>query len=474
MSEITLFVEPPMGFQPRYGLVLKFMQPLDVAKLPEKLRAHTQPGDLAGQQYLQSTQPQLPSFYMPNDRTLMIAPDALLRQMLAVSELEQISPLFERARFVEGASELYAIVDVTTLRPMVTPFINMAVMQQGEKFPEEAKPFLEAPNLISAIELTINLMSAGTNSLVVHAEDAASADQLETLLDHARELQRKQMAANVAKLQQSDDPIERALGQYIERVSSASADSFRPLRDDDRFVCFQMDGASDPQQRQLYSIAVIGILVALLLPAVQAAREAARRSQSMNNLKQLMLALHNNHDVRKRFPAHASYDAEGKPLLSWRVHILPFLEAGELYKQFHLDEPWDSPHNKQLIDFMPDVFANPNLVGEAGKTNYLAVVGSECVFNGTAMGMSFRSITDGTSKTILLVEADADRAVTWTKPDDWQYDANNPAAGLGGIRPGGWLAAFADGSVQFISNDVDRETLKALFTRAGQEVVEVP
>jgi type II secretory pathway pseudopilin PulG len=224
----------------------------------------------------------------------------------------------------------------------------------------------------------------------------------------------------------------------------------------------------------LYSIAVIGILVALLLPAVQAAREAARRSQSMNNLKQLMLALHNNHDVRKRFPAHASYDAEGKPLLSWRVYILPFLEAGELYKQFHLDEPWDSPHNKQLIDFMPDVFANPNLVGEAGKTNYLAVVGSECVFNGTAMGMSFRSITDGTSKTILLVEADADRAVTWTKPDDWQYDANNPAAGLGGLRPGGWLAAFADGSVQFISNDVDRETLKALFTRAGQEVVEVP
>jgi hypothetical protein len=228
---------------------------------------------------------------------------------------------------------------------------------------------------------------------------------------------------------------------------------------------------ADPTQRQLTNVAVIGILVALLLPAVQAAREAARRNQSMNNMKQLMLAMHNHHDMRKSFPAHAICSADGKPLLSWRVQILPLIEEQTLYSQFHLDEPWDSEHNRALVELMPAVLRNPNLVSEAGTTNYLAVVGSECVFDGTAKGIGFAKITDGTSKTVMLVEADADQAVIWTKPDDFEHDANNPAAGLGGMRPGGWLAGFADGSVQFIPAEADNQTINALFTRAGGEVI---
>ena len=235
-----------------------------------------------------------------------------------------------------------------------------------------------------------------------------------------------------------------------------------------------MTATERSEQQTLVMAAVCGILVALLLPAIQAAREAARRAQLMNNMKQLMLALLIYHDAKRSFPAHASYDADGKPLLSWRVHILPYLDEKPLYDQFKLDEPWDSPHNKQLITRMPEVFRNPNLVADDGKTNYLAVVGKECVFDGTAEGMRLAKITDGLSKTIVLVEADADQAVIWTKPDDLAYDANNPAAGLGHLRPGGWNAAFADGSVQLISNDIDREMLSALFTRNDREVVDLP
>jgi hypothetical protein len=72
----------------------------------------------------------------------------------------------------------------------------------------------------------------------------------------------------------------------------------------------------------------------------------------------------------------------------------------------------------------------------------------------------------------MLVEADADRAVVWTKPDDWQYDAKNPRSGLGGLRPGGWLAGWADGHVSFVSDGADDETLRAWFTRAGGERVD--
>jgi hypothetical protein len=278
------------------------------------------------------------------------------------------------------------------------------------------------------------------------------------------------MKAQFAQYAMSEDPVERSLAQYMERVSGSWSERFAPQRDGATLVYFKTDGENAGQQ-QLLSIAVIGILVALLLPAVQAAREAARRNQSMNNMKQIMIAFQNYHDTKRALPAHANYSPDGKPLLSWRVHILPFVEEMTLYSQFKLDEPWDSPHNRALVARMPQVYQNPNLPLEPGKTNYLAVVGEECIMDGTDKGKGLQEITDGTSKTIMLVEAAPDQAVEWTKPDDWEFDANNPTAGLGGIRPGGWLAGFADASVQFISDQVDTEMLKGMFTRGGREVI---
>ena len=213
--------------------------------------------------------------------------------------------------------------------------------------------------------------------------------------------------------------------------------------------------------------------MALLLPAVQAAREAARRAQSTNNLKQLMLAMFNYHDARKAFPAQAIYSDEGKPLLSWRVAILPYIEEQALYDQFHLDEPWDSEHNKQLIAKMPQVYLCPSshLNQADGKTTYVAPVGEELIFDGTKDGARLQRITDGTSKTIMLVDASDDAAVVWTKPDDLEYDAENPLKGLTGHHPGIFNAGIADGSVRAISLDIDLDTLRALFTKAGGEVI---
>jgi len=210
--------------------------------------------------------------------------------------------------------------------------------------------------------------------------------------------------------------------------------------------------------------------VALLLPAVQSSREAARRSQSMNNLKQIGLAMHNYHDVHHTFPPAYHTDKEGKPLLSWRVHILPFVEQSSLYQQFHLDEPWDSEHNKRLIARMPSVYRSPNSKAPPGKTNYLTVRGERTIFPGKeAIGM--QDILDGTSNTILAVEANDDSAVEWTRPDDFVPDPKNPAKGLLGLRPGGFTVLMADGSTRFLSAGIDADILRALFTRDGGEVV---
>jgi prepilin-type processing-associated H-X9-DG protein len=215
-------------------------------------------------------------------------------------------------------------------------------------------------------------------------------------------------------------------------------------------------------------------LVAAMLPAIQKVRSSANRAQSSNNLKQMALAMHNYLDVYKTFPAHASYK-DGKPLLSWRVHILPFIEQDHLYRQFHLDEPWDSEHNRKLIAQMPKVYASPDSrVSSEHKTVYLVPVGKDTIFPPSKEGMKISHITDGTSNTILIVEAADKSAVIWTKPDDLEVKQKNPLAGLNGEDRKGFNAAFADGSVRYLSLSINPQTLWALFTRNGGEVVEQP
>jgi hypothetical protein len=204
-------------------------------------------------------------------------------------------------------------------------------------------------------------------------------------------------------------------------------------------------------------------LDAAVLPLIAKVREAAARAQATNDLKQIALAMHNYHDVYKSFPAQASYDKNKKPLLSWRVHLLPFVEGAELYKQFKLDEPWDSANNKPLIAKMPAVFRSPHIVNaEPGKTTYLVPVGKGLIFDGPKK-TKISQITDGTSNTIFVVEADESRAVWWTQPEDYKVDRKNPKAGL--LRPGApwFLAALADGSVRVFAGAIRDETLWLYF-----------
>jgi hypothetical protein len=243
-------------------------------------------------------------------------------------------------------------------------------------------------------------------------------------------------------------------------------ESLRPKRDGTQLAFF--DHAEGPSMN---GMAVNGVMVALLLPAVQAAREAARRIQSANNIKQIGLAMHSYHDTYRKLPAQAIYDDNGKPLLSWRVHILPFIGEAQLYERFKLDEPWDSPHNIELSKVVVEVYQNPNLPGN--KTTYLAPTGQGMFMEGDKQ-RSFRDIRDGLSNTIMLVEANPDQAVIWSKPDDLPVDVDNPLQHLGKMRAGVFMAGFMDGRVSAVSKEVDREVLKYMFLINDGQAFQLP
>jgi hypothetical protein len=154
---------------------------------------------------------------------------------------------------------------------------------------------------------------------------------------------------------------------------------------------------------------------------------------------------------------------------------LPWIEERKLFDQFHLDEPWDSPHNRALVQQMPAVYADPALANLAreGKTTYVVPVGPGTVFD-TKEGTTFREISDGMSKTVLIVEVPPERAVIWTKPEDWEVDMAHPRRGIERTDRDYFVGAWCDGSAQAMPTDVKSDVLRANLTRAGGELVDWP
>lgn len=200
-------------------------------------------------------------------------------------------------------------------------------------------------------------------------------------------------------------------------------------------------------------------------PVLSQMEKDARRMKSINNLKQIVLAMHIYHDKHGTFPPQALRSKNGDKLLSWRVLLLPFLGQESLYKEFRLDEPWDSEHNLKLVTQMPDLYASSNINREQrtkGMTTYLGVVAEKTLF-ASSEGIPIRKIIDGTSNTIAVVAANADRAVPWTKPDDLEVDLKHPLNGLMGQPGGVFRAGLCDGSVRMIKDSIAPETLRRLF-----------
>ncbi len=462
IEQIVAIAEPPQAGPPRVAILVRMAKPLDKGPILAPLWKTTTEAQLKGKTYRQAKSPMTPSIYQPDDRTIVVASDDLLREIVEGGQPKagKMSKILGR---IAEPSDAMAILLVEPIRPLLAGPLEM--MPLPPPFGDDVK---KLPEQLNSIGVKVNLTGDMAMSLTLKATDEAAAEAVEQTIDKYLTLAQQMATAQAAQRSAgSDDPVEKAMGQYTKRMSEHMFQAIRPVRKGQTLTLATDKGT---QQAQV-QIAVIGVLVALLLPAVQAAREAARRVSSSNNMKQISLAMHNYGQANRVLPPAYKANKDGKPLLSWRVLILPYVEEAGLYDQFHLDEPWDSPNNKPLIAKMPKIYQNPNNGKLAdGKTNYLTVRGKKTIFSG-GEGTSFGKIRDGLSNTIMTVEVPNESAVVWTKPDDFEYNEENPLKGLTGLRMGGFNVGMADGSVRFLRSSIDPKVLKALFTRDGGEPI---
>jgi prepilin-type processing-associated H-X9-DG protein len=296
---------------------------------------------------------------------------------------------------------------------------------------------------VSWAAVGIDCPPQGSLRVVIQSTDAQAADAMRVKL------------ADLLRLAGEQKGIRKVLTKYGEVAAMLA-----PTVEGDRLV-LTFDRRNQGFEK----------LVSALTPPneVIAARRAQR--QAAQNLKHIALAMHSYYGSLEHFPPPVAFSPDGKPLLSWRVSILPYLEEVSLFQQFHLDEPWDSPHNRTLIDKMPAFYRHPVSQAENGRTNYLLPVGNGAAFSADKP-TKFRDITDGVSYTIMVAEVDDEHAAIWTKPDDWAFDPADPSRGLARFSDGDCNAAFFDGSVKMLSwpqTPEDFGRLRALFTCADGE-----
>lgn len=403
-------------------------------------------------------------FYVAlTDRTFILAPKQALRDMFfskrATGPLAKYLPI----------SEANSVVHVVCTREPLRDFLG-PVLEGSANPPAELVALRTAADLLAAAELDIAVLNEQSAvSLTLECYDAHSAADLEQnlagMLRSTDRLLKSQIDA-ARDSGASQAAVEQL--KYYQRLSAQVAGSVERRLEDHRIV-LRVKGDA------LFA-AGLGTLLAegLLTPDEpdQGNANSDAYDQAATNLRRIGAAMSEYQHVHHKLP-QSSQAPDGTARLSWRVHLLPFLGEQSLYERFHLDEAWDSAHNRALVAQMPEVYRGTD-APEGGKTLFLLADQTTAAIASADELSSVIADPAIPPAKILVVEANTSRAVEWTKPEVFAFDPADIFAGLGGLRPGGFLALRANGLVDLVSFTADADEVRACFGRSVAERASVP
>lgn len=419
-----------------FGVVLKFNKPFDKALLKK------------GMSDLEETRQTKSELLTPSDTLAVFLANLDAATYGKPQKLAKDAPLAAALR--EAASGKHLAVLAANL-------VNLPDEIRGDNLPlyvQPFKPLLDAETIVGTIDLGKELKA----ELRVKAATPPRAGEAEKSLGLLADLAHDFIGLGIKELARETKPD---LG-----LKDAAA-LLGQLQKSLKAVKFSTEGTT---ARAALALPLDQPLANIYLSVKRKAQEAATQAQTSNNLKQIALAMHLYHDTMGSLPPAAVCDKKGKPMLSWRVLILPYLEQSALYKEFKLDEPWDSAHNKKLIARMPKTYAVPfPTSAKANETHFRMFVGNDAILD-YLKGGKITEITDGTSNTLMVVTAKD--AVPWTKPDELEFDPEKDMTKLLNFLANDRCpVAFCDGSVQKLKKSISRKSLNALITRNGGEIV---
>lgn len=431
----------PFGLKLDGVLIVQFQKPIDPQALETKIPLKFSDATHNGTTYRAND---LLAYSMPDEKTLILTHPASLPNLLDNQDDQNAAPVVQNAVKKGLDHDLTILARLESLRPL---FQGPAVLL------DEALPGLaELPNQLESLHGRLDLDEGLKLLLEVEANDEAAPQTIQTAYDQAYGQLGQLIAFTLPEELKSE--FGEDLGGDITKLLHT--------------IYSEAKGEADGTRFQ-FRLQVPASAADLIPKLAERQREIAKSIHRKNNFKEIGLAALHYHDTFGEFPfpnGRSEVPEAERDKLSWRVHLLPYLDQYPLYEQFRLDQPWDSEHNKALLEKMPEVY---KLSDEAkpGHTQFVVPAGKGFVGEG-AGAIRIRDIIDGTSNTLMGVTVVPEKAVPWTKPGGFEIEPKNASKILGGAPKGFW-GLFGDGRVLSLDPNIDAESLKALLTIAGGE-----
>ncbi|MEC7566728.1 MAG: DUF1559 domain-containing protein [Planctomycetota bacterium] len=440
---------PPPAFQ--YGAAINFASKSVFDQVTSKLLSlGFVPSTMDGQPVFRFPFPNGPVLHVKNETTLLLGSEPELKQMIAGSGGN--NPLAESLTNVSGD---HALAIVTHSESLLNAIPEMELQQAMVGNPYLA-PIMEFMKKVQSTAIAVNPDADIPVYIELLASDKETTTDVFMQVNLFASLGKSLLPNQVKQFEANPNTDPVALETL--RVANDLVQNILVEQHDNQItVSVSIDKALRTR------------VLDLAKNSIGNARQSARIIAASNHMKQIGLGLLQYHEDFGEFPvgeSQAIQYAEGKPLLSWRVHILPYIEAQALYDEFHLDEPWDSEHNITLLERMPSSYSHPDHPELTTTTLFRAPVAEGSVLTSNKK-QTFSTIRDGSSQTILVLSVGVEKATPWTKPDGIEVDFDNMAKSLGVTDDGRISVMYGDMSVTPMDISTSSETWRNLIHSAN-------